>query len=77
MTNASLRGLWLACTLLFGAIVGICVGLLSILSGSDLANAIIDGGAAAAGATAFVILLIHFLTPPEPPSSGTPGGPTT
>jgi hypothetical protein len=62
MGTYALRGLWLACVLLFSVMVGTGVGVLTFVGGDNIAHALLASGAAFAGTAAFALLIIGFLT---------------
>jgi hypothetical protein len=61
-TDKQIRAIWLAVTLLAGAIIGTAAGLLSWAGGTNPFNAVLTGAGAFAGTVIFIVTLIKFAT---------------
>ncbi|WP_228003221.1 hypothetical protein [Nocardia australiensis] len=59
--SQSVRVLLMLIATLFGVIVGIIAGILTVVDGGSLASAVVTGAAGSAGASVFALTVIAFL----------------
>jgi hypothetical protein len=65
LTNSTVRGLWLAITVLAAVLVGSAGGLLAWVGGMNPPTAILTGGGAFAGTVLLVLTMFRFTTGTE------------
>ncbi|MGW4330341.1 hypothetical protein ACWEKR_31180 [Nocardia sp. NPDC004573] len=59
--SQSVRVLLMLIAALFGLIVGIIAGILTVVDGGSLSSAVVHGGTGCAGASVFALTVIAFL----------------
>ena len=67
LTNSTVRGLWLAITVLTAALIGVAAGVLAWVGGLNPPTAILSGGATFGGTVLLVLTVLRFA------ASGTAG----
>jgi len=60
LTNSALRGLWLAITVLAGALTGTAGGLLAWIGGVNPPMAVLTGAGAFSGAVLLILAMLRF-----------------
>ncbi|WP_306360000.1 hypothetical protein [Nocardia sp. CC227C] len=59
--SQSVRVLLMLIATLFGVIVGLIAGILTVVDGGSLSSAVVHGAAGCAGASVFALTIIAFL----------------